>query len=83
MSVEIIKNNGKVYVQAKPDNAPKDSTAGVQVECANDEEAKALVDAMKKAEAKIKEQIAQAGPVNLNEGAKKPGQGEKLDVKVA
>lgn len=83
MSVEIIKNNGKVYVQAKPDNAPKGSSAGVSVECKDEAEAKALADAMKKAETEIKEQIAQAGPVNLNEGAKKPGQGEKLDVKAA
>lgn len=85
MSVEVVKNNGKIYVNAKPDNAPKGSAgaAGVSVECKNEVEAKVLAEEMKKAEAKIKEQIAQAGPVNLNEGAKKAGEGENLDIKAA
>lgn len=93
MSVDIVNNNGKFYVTAKVDNLPKEITApsGVSVECKDEAEAKILAEEMKKAEEKIeakiqaqvKAQIAQAGPVNLNEGAKTSGQGERLDLKGA
>lgn len=93
MSVEIVKNQGKFYVTAKIDNLPPEAKApkGVSVECKDEAEAQLLAKEMTKAEAKmeakvqaqIKEQIAQVGPVNLNEGAKKAGEGEKLDLKAA
>lgn len=85
MSVDIQKVDGKIYVNAKPDNAPKDSlgSAGVHIECKNEAEAKALAAKIQEMEAKIKNELAQAGPVNLNEGAKPKDVGQKLDVKSA
>lgn len=89
MSVDIVNNNGKFYVTAKVDNLPPEAKGpnAVSIECKNEAEAQLLAKEMKKAEekleAKVKEQVAQAGPVNLNEGAKKAGQGENLDIKAA
>ena len=85
MSVSVQNVNGKFFVNAKPDNASKDSlgAAGLHVECKDEAEAKALAAKMQEVEANIKNELAQAGPVNLNEGAKTQGVGEKLDLKEA
>lgn len=69
MSVEIVKQGGQIYVNAKPDNAKPGSlgAAGVHIPCKDQEEADKVAKQFKDAEA-------------IQKATLQEGQGEKLDV---
>lgn len=86
MSVSIEKTNGEIYVNAKPDNAPKGSlgAAGVHIKCASEEEAKQVAAVYKANEAEQNAQkVTNQGNVDLTQSTPPAGVGEKLDIKAA